>query len=51
MTDRQEKRGELTRERLDEAAEPDAPPRPNLNTKDDGRGRDASRTGSDSNES
>lgn len=49
MTDRQEKRGELTRERIDEAAEPEAPPRPNPNTKDDGRGRDAGRTGSESN--
>lgn len=49
MTDRQEKRGELTRDRMDEAAQPEAPPRSNNNTKDDGRGRDAGRTGSESN--
>jgi hypothetical protein len=51
MTDRQEKRGELPRDRLDEAAKPDPPPQPNRNTRDDGRGRDAGRTGSESNAS
>ena len=51
MADRNERRGELPRERDDEAAKPDKKPRPNCDTKDDGRGRDASRTGSDSNHS
>lgn len=51
MTDRQEKRGEFTRERTDEAAKPEEPPRPNVDGRDDGRGRDSGRTGSDSNAS
>ena len=44
----QDKRGELSKDRRDEVAPEDPKPRPNLDTKDDGRGRDASRTGSDS---
>lgn len=51
MTDRKERRGELPRDREDEATKRDDQPRPNRDTKDDGRGRDASRTGSDSNRS
>jgi hypothetical protein len=51
MTDRQERRGELPQHRTDEQAPPDPAPKPNRETRDDGRGRDASRTGSDSNPS
>ena len=45
-------RGELPRHREDERArqqEAQQEARPNRNTRDDGRGRDAGRTGSDSN--
>jgi hypothetical protein len=51
MPDRNERRGELSPHRQDEAAPPDPKPRPNTDTRDDGRGRDASRTGSKSNAS
>ncbi len=49
MTEADNRRGELSRHRAGERAPADPPPRPNRETKDDGRGRDASRTGSDSN--
>lgn len=45
----QEKRGELTHERMDEAAEPDAPPRPNEGSKEQSRRNPDGRTGSESN--
>lgn len=52
MPNRKRQRGELPPDRLDEAADPkpvESAPQPNRSTKDDGRGRDARRTGSDSN--
>lgn len=52
MPNPKRRRGELPPDRLDEAADPrpvESAPHPNRNTKDDGRGRDARRTGSDSN--
>lgn len=49
MTDRKDHRGELPKHRNDEQAPADPSPKPNRDNRDDGRGRDASRTGSDSN--
>lgn len=49
MPERNPRRGELPPNKSEQAAKPDPEPQPNRNTKDDGRGRDASRTGSDSN--
>jgi len=54
MADRENIRGELPkhqREPDDPRREPLADARPHREQRDDGRGRDASRTGSDSNES
>ena len=49
MADHNSGRGELRPDKSKQAATPDRKPQPNRNTRDDGRGRDASRTGSDSN--
>lgn len=51
MADHNPRRGELTPDKARKAAKLDPKPRPNEATKDDGRGRDARRTGSDSNPS